>query len=342
LIVDIDEFWFPKDFCTSISDYLSTKPEYDIISFNWLMQHGDKTPFSMPFSNLVVVPSFQLKSLFSMRVTTNVKRYHSHAPIMVKKVIRLDPNGQTFEEGDKYVRFKNIPNNNSEAFILHRMIRSEIEYLARISKERPGNNLEIKDNRNGFGYKGKLFDINTDKTLIYHKSIQEFINVNCLNEIIQLNRKDVIEKSKKLVNIERTHLIDNLPTYIKVLEGTSLQKTIIEKICNYKISKHELSHIENQAKTIKNKHFCLRLLAQARLSEIKNRLQIKKIEDILEAKNISAADYRNAALATESDDLKTSFKLMKAAHELKPNVPFIIKKLEEYTLRISSINQFID
>ncbi|MEM8842808.1 MAG: glycosyltransferase family 2 protein [Pseudomonadota bacterium] len=158
---DIDEFWTPTDFTSSILTVLGKAGHPDITSFNWFVLASDTRPFA---------PSFR-PSFFG---------YHH---VMVKSVIRIGlpavvgaptcrplwpvpnlvPDGPAIANRDR-ARTVALPTQFGPAYVLHREHRSEVEYLAILGRGNPMPGAgSFKTNRAGY--------FATDRPNRRHKSV---------------------------------------------------------------------------------------------------------------------------------------------------------------------------
>lgn len=249
LYVDIDEYWFPADFDTKIYDYIEDLNSFDIASFNWLMQYGDKEPFIPPFDNLVCEPRRQLKSLIRSGVTNNISKYRCHLPILNLKKSQykhIDANGDVFIEGDKPQVSRNIPSGESKSFILHRAYRSEHEYVDLLSRENPETNIPIKNNRPlGFKVGGSMhLSINDFLMNKYLIRLDEFIQSCELRELLKISKKMVIKKGNALLDIDSKVILANAKTYAIALSGTYMKSKLDKVIHSSKAFPLDLSEVE--------------------------------------------------------------------------------------------------
>lgn len=159
--LDLDEYWVPADFESSIKAYVPDDPEVNVISFQWAMDTPDldRRPFTQPFAG---VESVQLdphvKSV--VRLDDSVRRYREHTArthrgtrLLVREpfpmVDALAQRRGSFTTRDFLVRhWERVP----EAFVLHCVNRSQTEYLASLTKglRQTGLDFAFKPNRGGY------------------------------------------------------------------------------------------------------------------------------------------------------------------------------------------------
>jgi len=234
IYLDIDEFWFCTDFQTDIKKYIRSLPEFDAMSFNWLMQPGDPIPFSRPFENLLCTPVSLLKSLITTELAREVIQYRAHFPQISSTespYIRLDSNGVPFVQGKHQEVSAAVPDLDSKAFVLHRAHRSEKEYIALLRRERPGLELPIKSNRSGFSLQATS-KISLDPTLLktYWDDLDKFIKAYEIDSTLAKAKKRVYLLCDTILDIEPQRLILNVQLYIRVLQGTFMEVKILQKL----------------------------------------------------------------------------------------------------------------
>ncbi|MEP4101976.1 hypothetical protein, partial [Paraglaciecola sp.] len=234
LYVDVDEFWFPKDFKTSIKSYLKTLQKFDLLSFNWLWQNGDDNLFDPPFNNKKVTKDHHMKSMVCVSSLGKIIEFRCHASKMDSqnsKLIHLGPNGEPIEYGAHDQAFKYIPKLNSEAFILHRVCRSETEYVALLTRSRPGVEFPFKNNRFGFSKKSNdTLSIDTGELNLYWSELQQFVEYCEISSLIAESKKIIESKSKFLLDMRSDLIAGHLIALLNILNGTEYQKQVILKL----------------------------------------------------------------------------------------------------------------
>ena len=148
LFIDLDELWTPHDFQTSIHDYLVSKDltQVDVVSFNWAID----TPlhlrpaYARPFSDLMWVHNNRhVKSL--VRTSAKVERINIHTARLKNSENFFLADGRPFKllEDDQHERslmsrqqFEVREKRLADAFIYHRIYRSQHEYLSSLDKGR--------------------------------------------------------------------------------------------------------------------------------------------------------------------------------------------------------------
>lgn len=151
MFLDLDEFWLPLDFSTSIKAMVEDTPQFDLMSFPW-RNKVEETLFERPVvKETVVETAQQIKTLFSSYLRPVAMNPHN---TIDRGLTRLHESGKEFPVFDKV--FAQVPKNLApeRALVVHRKFRSEKEYVAMLSRGRPINagrvRSQFKDNRSGY------------------------------------------------------------------------------------------------------------------------------------------------------------------------------------------------
>ncbi len=184
LFLDIDEFWTPADFSTSIKDAIIKFNFPQVISFNWLV-HCDEEEFSSCYkSELKVQANAHVKSIFQLHSPWQTVKVHN---VLGEDLTYMRGDGKEFDFGESiYCAITDKNCFEHDYFIIHRMYRSQMEYVSLLGRGR-SNKSKIKDNRRGY-YKlsDKYHVINFDTRLLdlYYSKFDEFKQVCSLSKLI--------------------------------------------------------------------------------------------------------------------------------------------------------------
>ena len=151
IFLDIDEFWVPKDFSSSVQDVVESLkkevPDANLFSFEWANKVDDLEEFQEPFqAETKLVPDSHLKTLVSTSLT--VEKLFAHN-VMCKEPVNVLADGGIFSRKPIY-KLAESSGYLKNAFVMHRVFRSQIEYIALLGKGRPKFPGLLKDNRHGF------------------------------------------------------------------------------------------------------------------------------------------------------------------------------------------------
>ena len=243
MFIDVDEYWTPVDFKTSISEHLDTLPYYDVVSYDWMLQEADPEPFQAPFKNTIVYTEpgldkpYYVKSLLKTKSADRVEFFGPHRPKIDQAGVRLNSNGSLFEPLNKGFRTHAPKLKRQKAFLLHRIKRSETEYLA--SQQRPtfrqipGQRLKPKTNfyRNEFVSsvaKHERLPFTVDNN--YYRSLNQLIARCNLGNILNEERARISRVSEQVLP-ESVYLDEsNIDTYLHKLFGTSKFDELVESV----------------------------------------------------------------------------------------------------------------
>lgn len=223
--LDIDEFWFSRN-GNKIDKFISDNKGFDIASFPWFCQLGEDTAFQPPFKDAKVNKNKHVKSIVKVNVLSKSKMTRAHVPEFFysdyESLIHIDQNGERtscVEVKGVNDPFPNISSTKFEHGILHRMIRSEEEYISLVLRGRPDGRKIKSNGRSGFSFANDLL-INPfgDE---YYISLNRFIKNYGLSEIIAKSRVEKINYYKNAIhNMSVTELIKESIDAYKALNGT--------------------------------------------------------------------------------------------------------------------------
>lgn len=243
MFLDIDEFWVAKDFETSIGRFISNHPN-QINCFEWL----NKTNESECFSPAIPVKvegqrARQVKSLISTNVL--VRKLNPHGVLAHRCNPRL-ADGKCFDvsvENFSKVDPSEIEKPLKPFFILHRMYRSEDEYVALLARGRPIKRQDIgvfKGNRKGYTVEpfDTSLELPSEKLCLYQDKYESFLYDLDLNEVIENARKYVEQKRYEVVEMIKNAPKSEAQTLRKVLREITLED--INQAYNHFKLKHKL------------------------------------------------------------------------------------------------------
>jgi len=213
LFVDVDEFWVADPFPLSIHEFLAQKPAFDVYSFHWIWCTEHKL-FAPP---LTIPQGYSwdkhLKSICSY--DSDFTDLRCHTPVVAfsdANSLRIGnmPNEQVMttafgldivQTADAYDSSPiGVP---GLGWIMHRAMRSELEYSYRLFKTHANSDSDsyFKDNRVGFiaypstpgadEYFAKMMP--SSEIINYHGSLDLFINACTLTEHIHEARAPFTE-----------------------------------------------------------------------------------------------------------------------------------------------------
>lgn len=226
LFIDIDEMWTPRDFRSPIGAFVAQNPTADVISFPWFLDVPDVTlaPFTSTFRpHQSLSPNNHVKSLIRLggRITkmmTHTAKIEGGRRLLVDRDFDMaDESAQAHGSKLSAEQFRSISQQMPEAFVMHWIYRSQLEYVAILGKgmAQAGSPLPIKRNRDGYLPRwtaGTKFDIALEAAENYHDSRLRFL-AECGIEAL-------IESAESAVIAEAARVNEYITTVTQVADAT--------------------------------------------------------------------------------------------------------------------------
>tara|TARA_Y100000296_G_scaffold76644_1_gene97450 strand:+ start:6711 stop:7853 length:1143 start_codon:yes stop_codon:yes gene_type:complete len=259
--LDIDEFWIPEDFSSSISEVIEQASPFGTLSFHWLNVLNEKE-FSHLKREVHVQPAPTVKSVINL--SSNVEKIQLHLPQLQKGTGQhVLANGKPFLHSPKErqrLQDKAL-NERFPAYILHRMYRSELEYVSLLQRGRPSDSFPFKRNRPGYIKKCKnerFIEFDERAFDVYMKSFDAFFSSIQLDSLLNIARENIKQRAKATVDM-LNHQVDRLtPSDVKDLarifsglREPSIRESI-KKIKQSSIKDEGTIHVNNKASPITN------------------------------------------------------------------------------------------
>lgn len=217
IFLDLDEFWVPKDFSTSIKNYIYDSPYFDAISFQWAIDMPDhyRHNFSRPFANMnLVQKNRHLKTLVGMTPRMQELSVHNH---IIENGVYLLDNRQPFFDDDIETQNKSLLSQalhdahkstlDDRAFILHQINRSPLEYLSSLLRGRGHKNDDnvFKANRTGYvpdidSGPSILFSVDAALLERYNAGYEEFVERSAVQKSLRDARGFVTERFNNAIS----------------------------------------------------------------------------------------------------------------------------------------------
>lgn len=227
MFLDIDEFWTPADFNTSIKQALTLFNYPQALSLNWFI-HCDEERFSSCYkSSMAVLPNAHVKTIFDLTSTWDKVEVHNIVGADVKYT-RGD--GSSFDFGDSpHCALSDSNCKEHDYFIIHRMYRSQMEYISLLGRGR-ANKLKLKDNRNGYYLKHKKFSsITFDDALLkkYYSEFDAFIEQCNLLTLIKSSQDFVEQRYHEVVKWANQASVEESQIFERLFEGIDLPNILL-------------------------------------------------------------------------------------------------------------------
>ncbi|MCX7565436.1 glycosyltransferase family 2 protein [Sulfitobacter sp. F26169L] len=202
---DIDEFWTPANFDVPVQGVLESAGWPKIASFNWFQLLSDGEPFAPPMAQRQYGQHHHLVKT-TIRQGLPVIRQSVHTVRTAWPMKRWSASGAHISSRTPY-RTPNAPQSFGPAFILHRLFRSPIEYLAMLGRGRPAFQEKLfKDNRYGYRQlEGKAepmraFHIKSDTLAQYEEARIEFLGRTGIAELTVQTQQNVRREALQVLN----------------------------------------------------------------------------------------------------------------------------------------------
>ena len=159
--LDLDEYWTPRDYTSSIKDFLPDDPDVKVVSFPWCMDVPDleRPRFSPPLTGVTQMQMDKhVKS--AVRLDGSVRTYREHTArihgglrLLVRDPFPMvharDQRRGSFVTEDFLVEHWDVL---PEAFVLHAINRSHSEYVSSLTKGLRQTGMDIAYKPNRYGY----------------------------------------------------------------------------------------------------------------------------------------------------------------------------------------------
>ena len=216
LVVDIDEYWFSNKPNRSITSYLRQFDQFDLMFTNWLCTYGQshQTCFTDLTTAKIDLKKSQGKSIFNYSIPLRKLRAHVPDVESPERAVFVSNNGQEIEwmnEVNKLDPNASLPQHlrqvnqshqdldksQNSAWILHQIVRSELEYSLRLFEPRVAKHPEpFKTNRHGWIMpKESRQERHFFKSILSKKSFNKSYNKIYEKFLRQCQIKSIVEKS---------------------------------------------------------------------------------------------------------------------------------------------------
>ena len=252
---DIDEFWFNVDGKT-IQNFINENKPFDIASFFWLKQLGENTEFSPPFIDVKYDLNSHVKSIVDTSLLEKVDVFTLHVPSFkasfYNTLSHIDQFGNNISSlNANKIYNKQIPiidNTSISNCILHRMMRSEREYLSLVLRGRPTGDLIKSNGRKGFKKANTTLPSVFDKA--YYTSFNNFIMSHGLTEILKERRNAKLRYFKdKIESMNTNQLIREMSNAQDALNNTNglmlFVEAFVQKVKNADLLRDFALKLEN-------------------------------------------------------------------------------------------------
>lgn len=242
--LDLDEFWTPADFKTRVHDCLTAFQEVSTLSFNWLNILNENLPFAPIQNNFEIQPAPTVKSIINLQA--DISRVQLH-------LSEFNENdnfqGHFMSDGRKFKhslsqrqRLADSETNVDFPFyILHRMFRTQMEYVSLLYRGNPRGDTPFKMNRPGFITKTKnqkriifeneLYTNYMDGYNNFESGLAISDELKSAQNLIQRRSEDAINRLEKIANSVNPQHLSGIKRIFNGLDDSRVKKAI-EKLSN--------------------------------------------------------------------------------------------------------------
>ena len=304
MFLDIDEFWFSKDLKKGIKESLHQLNYPDVLCLNWFIKQGE-TKFSSLYENtLIGSTSRWVKTIFSTKLDIQRIEVHNVAGPNIQYTLA---NGKKWDFGERlingaFVKDPFYEQNALDFFVIHRMYRSQMEYVSLLVRGRPtsrGKEWSVfKDNRNGY------------------------LGPHSAKEVIQLGSQDII-------NLQELYA-EFLIRYDLKIELETAREFVLKR---FRFALHQIrtSHWKN--------HGILKsILKNVSLPQVNRVYGLFKSRTTERVVSEATNEIRDLAICLEDFELEVAAKLMAIAKEMRPEGKVINQKLNSYLDKLNKDN----
>lgn len=306
MFLDIDEFWTDTKEQHGIKDVITLYQDPAVLAFQWGIKLESPGIFNPCFSQENnFLPSRFLKVAFKSDPIPEQIYVHK---VDISKGRYLFSNGQEITATNKAELDNCLYSDQSldRYFIVHRVYRSETEYISLLGRGRPRHHdsfnqgsFELKNNRFGYKHQAKnSIKMHFHNADLYQINYQDFIKRCQIQQEIEIS-KDFIYKRYQT-------------TLLNLINLTEKEKPLLNQV----MKGIESIEVKQVLQTIQEKW-----AKDKKLSKVTSRLRDLAIE--LEKKN----------------NIESAYQLMLLAKELRNKGPMINKKLKEYEKKLSNEEQ---
>ena len=353
LILDIDEFWTPADFSTSIKQAIVNLGSPDVINFNWFI-HCDESEFGYCFQpSMKIRTNPHVKTLFKLTAPWEKVDIHN---VLGKSLTYTRGNGDIFDFGEStHCALSDRQCLDHDYFIVHRLYRSEREYISLLGRGRL-NKAKIKDNRAGYyipSHQDKVITFPANLIDLHYQGYAQFLKECGLLGLLAASKVFVLKRFQHVISLATDAKRDDITLYTKLFNHIKLPEALdVKKVLERKV---RMQHFNMQTITqqswsallltmlakalikIKCKRIAHRcaFLAASRLSDVSIKSLLMSVKHSLRVnkcpKKMHADIYKDIAIDFHrKGELNFACAFIKIAKESRPNGPRIIQLYEQF------------
>jgi hypothetical protein len=226
IFLDIDEFWTPLDFTTKVNEHIERHDNCDVLCYEWAFPSNDRSPFSIPFSERgTLQKNYHLKCLFDTHIAVDSISVHNVVSHSARYAM-ADGSPAIFDTTEKAtIPIDDTSGPLKEVFILHRVARSQLEYVSLLGRGRPSVPNKLKSNRWGYidTSDGVPFEIPKHRLEAYATGLTELMRRSGVDHDIKDSKQFVLDRFRSVVLALSSASIDDQDAHLALLWNVTLQ-----------------------------------------------------------------------------------------------------------------------
>ncbi|GBL04209.1 glycosyltransferase family 2 protein [Glaciecola sp. KUL10] len=242
MFLDIDEYFTTTCLSAHINDVVAFI-DADVCCFEWVLKLKEEKIFSAPFCDALIhhKRARQVKSL--VKTDLKIKQFNPHNVYSERANYRL-ADKTTFKVTSplsmSLVPAEELLKPLKDYFVLHRILRHEVEYIASLTRGRPipgsQKNSIFKDNRGGIlsDENAETLSIPQDAIENYQRQREIFFQKYTLNSFLEEAQQSVIERYNEAIQKIQNAPIEESDTLKKILRNVT-DKGVIDAYNEFKM-----------------------------------------------------------------------------------------------------------
>ena len=234
--LDLDEYWTPKNGTSLLSEVVSTMPDADSISFQWLLDvpTEDLRKDNLPVDYSELQINFHVKSI--LKLSERIKEVHTHNSEFDNGCYRHEDGREFISTDFSPQRFMLSPQTSAQvipnSYILHTLYRTKKEYLGKLLRGRRHMNdsIKIKNNRHGYilepSSKFVTREFDTGFVRSFHEEFTRFCDDLQITSLLT-NSTEVEDEFTRLLEFIKQNKA-SIQLYYEQLRGIGFDKQFTE------------------------------------------------------------------------------------------------------------------
>lgn len=248
--LDLDEYWVPSDLKLNIKECFKNAGG-DAVSFEWLInkQEAEKFEPTISQNGIKATRAQHVKTMFSLDM--DIRAINQHNIIAKGCDYKLsDGRNFKFESNDFFkVPLNYLKRSLPPAFVLHRMHRSQMEYVSLLGRGRPvasDRKAQFKDNRAGYfdSTHDTVVNFSDEALTLYLNEKYEFYKRYGLEPLIKKGQEFVLERFYQVLQKIQNASVEQAGLLAKLTKNITLPEVV--RAFDAFIYNHNLQYLANK------------------------------------------------------------------------------------------------